>query len=158
MTVIDFHNHYYPPEYLSALQKGPSKIAVTFDEHDNPVLHSPGDKNYIVPGHRDIEFRQSVLDQAGIDRQVLTLTAPGTVIEDPKWAVSLAQTVNDALATIMTERSDRFTALATLPLNDPTESVQEFERATGQLGFKGCMLFGNVNGVALADERFWPKP
>jgi aminocarboxymuconate-semialdehyde decarboxylase len=156
MTVIDFHNHYYPPEYLSALQKGPSKIAVTFDEHDNPVLHSPGDKNYIVPGHRDIEFRQSVLDQAGIDRQVLTLTAPGTVIEDPKWAVSLAQTVNDALATIMTERSDRFTALATLPLNDPTESVQEFERATGQLGFKGCMLFGNVNGVALADERFWP--
>ena len=25
-----------------------------------------------------------------------------------------------------------------------------------QLGFSGCMLFGNVNGVPLADERFWP--
>lgn len=156
MTIIDFHNHYYPPEYLKALQQGPSRISVTYDDRGNPVLHSPGDKNYIVPGHRDIEFRRQVLDEAGIDKQVLTLTAPGTVIEEPGWAVELARQVNDALAKIMTERSDRFTALATLPLNNPAASVAEFDRATGQLGFKGCMLFGNVNGVALADERFWP--
>ena len=25
-----------------------------------------------------------------------------------------------------------------------------------QLGMPGAMLFSNVNGVALADERFWP--
>ena len=25
-----------------------------------------------------------------------------------------------------------------------------------QLGFPGAMLFSNVNGVALADERYWP--
>ncbi|NIM49577.1 MAG: amidohydrolase family protein [Gemmatimonadales bacterium] len=156
MTIIDFHNHYYPPEYLAALQAGPSEIEVTFDEQDNPVLHSPGDKNIIVPGHRDAEYRERVLDEAGIDKQVLTFTAPGTLMEEPARSVSLSQKVNDALARIAAERSERFTALATLPLNEPEASVTEFVRARESHGFKGCMLFSNANGVALADRRFWP--
>ncbi len=156
MTVIDFHNHFYPPEYLDAVKNGPSKIQVTTDGLGNPVLHSPGDKNYVVPGHRDIEYRQRVLDEAGIDMQVLTLTTPGPVIEEPTFAVDLARIVNDAFARIIADRPTRFTALATLPLNDPEASVVEAERAMSELGFKGFMLFSNVNGVALADERYWP--
>jgi aminocarboxymuconate-semialdehyde decarboxylase len=155
VTVIDFHNHFYPPEYLDAVRNGPSKIRVTTDKLGNPVLHSPGDKNYVVPGHRDIDYRQRVLDEAGIEMQVLTLTTPGPVIEESEFAVSLARTVNDALAEIMAERPSRFTALATLPLNDPVASIAEAERALSELGFKGFMLFSNVNGVALADERYW---
>ena len=156
MTVIDFHNHFYPPEYLDAVKTGPSKIRVTTDGAGNPVLHSPGDKNYVVPGHRDIEYRQRVLEEAGIDMQVLTLTTPGPVIEEPEFSASLSTIVNDALARIVAERPKRFTALATLPLNDPKASVREADRAISELGFKGFMLFSNVNGVALADERYWP--
>ena len=156
MTVVDFHNHFYPPEYLEAVKAGPSKIRVTTDNLGNPVLHSPGDKNYVVPGHRDIDYRQRVLDEAGIDMQVLTLTTPGPVIEEPDFAVKLARVVNDALAQIVAERPNRFTALATLPLNAPKASVEEADRAMSDLGFKGFMLFSNVNGVALADERYWP--
>ena len=155
MTVVDFHNHYYPPEYIKQLKGGQSEITVTFDEEDNPVLHSPGDVNIVVPGHRDIDFREQVLDASGIDMQVLTLTAPGTLIEMPERSVQLAQIVNDALAKIVSDRGNRFTALATLPLTDPEALLREFERVV-QLGFSGCMLFGNVNGVPLADERFWP--
>ena len=155
MTIIDFHNHYYPPEYIEELRRGPSNYRVTTDDDGNPVLHSPGDKNFIVPGHRDIEFRERVLDEAGVDKQVLTFTAPGTLIETPERSAQLARKVNDALLEIASERSDRFTALATLPLNDAAASLTEFERVT-ELGFKGCMLFSNANGVALADERFWP--
>ena len=154
--IVDFHNHYYPPEYLEQLQTGGSNYKVTFDGEGNPVLHSPGDKNVIVPGHRDIEFRRKVLDRAGIDRQVLTFTAPGTLIEDPERAHTLARTVNDCLARIVRDQPERFTALATLPLNDPAASITEGERALDELGFKGFMLFSNVNGVALHDERFWP--
>jgi aminocarboxymuconate-semialdehyde decarboxylase len=88
--------------------------------------------------------------------QVITLTTPGTHIEEPARAAALARLVNDAFARVVAERGSRFTALATLPLNDPTASVIEFERATTELGFRGAMLFSNVNGVALADERYWP--
>jgi aminocarboxymuconate-semialdehyde decarboxylase len=156
MSIIDFHNHYYPPEYIEELRTGPSKISVSTDADGNPLLHSPGDINIVVPGHRDINFRQNVLDGLGIDMQVITFTAPGTTIETPERSVALAQMVNDCLAKIVAERPKRFTSLATLPLNDPTASVRELERVTNELGFKGVMLFSNVNGVPLSDERFWP--
>jgi len=97
-----------------------------------------------------------VLEDAGVDTQVISLTTPGTHVESPAYAVTLAKLVNDAFATIIAERSPRFTALATLPLNDPVASLAEFRRAVEELHLPGAMLFSNVNGVALADERFWP--
>ena len=156
MPIIDFHNHYYPPAYLEAVKQGPSNVGYTEDDDGNPVLHYPGDYNVIVPGHRIIEFRQQVLDEIGVDKQVLTFTSPGTHIEDPERSVLLAGMVNDALAEIVAERPDRFTALATLPLNNVEGTLAEFDRATDELGFAGFMLYSNVGGVALADERYWP--
>jgi aminocarboxymuconate-semialdehyde decarboxylase len=156
MTVIDVHNHYYPPALLDALKTGPSAFAVSEDAEGNPVLSSPGDVNIVVRGHRDIAYRQEVLDREGVDRQLISFTAPGTLLEAPARSVELATLVNDCLATVVAERGDRFSALATLPLNDAKASVVEFERVMGTMGLPGCMLFGNVNGVPLSDERFWP--
>ena len=156
MRVIDFHNHYYPPKYMQALQSGQSSVKVTIDSDGNPNLHYPGDYNVAVRGHRDIAYRQEVLDTHGVTRQVITLTTPGTHVESPAYAATLATLVNDAFAAIIAERGPRFSALATLPLNDPAASVKEFRRAIEELHLPGAMLFSNVNGVALADERFWP--
>ena len=154
--LIDFHNHYYPPAYLEALRTGPSNVKVTFDDEGNPLLHYPGDYNIVVPGHRDIEYRQQVLDETGVDKQILTLTTPGTHIEEPARAVFLAQMVNDAFAEVVATRGEHFGALATLPLCDPAASVVELERAMTQLHFRGAMIFSNINGVGLDDRRFWP--
>jgi len=156
MKIIDFHNHFYPPRYLEEILSGPSNVKVSFDADHNPLLHYPGDYNIVVRGHRDIDYRADVLAQAGIDKQILTFTTPGTHVESPERAVELARIVNDSLAKIVDERGDRFAALATLPLNDPSASVAELDRACGELGFKGVMLHSNINGLALSDRRFWP--
>ncbi len=156
MRIIDVHNHFYPPEYLEAIQTGPSNIKVTYDTDNNPLLHYPGDYNIIVPGHRDINFRSEVLEKTGIDLQVLTFTTPGVHIESPERAVELARMVNDNFAKIKKEKSQQFSALATLPLNDPEAAVTELERAFSELEFRGVALHSNINGVALSDERFWP--
>lgn len=74
-------------------------------------------------------------------------------------AVVLARAVNDAFAREVSRR-ERFTALATLPLNDPAESVYELERAMTALGLPGAMVFSNVNGTPLAApvyEPLWKK-
>jgi len=154
--IIDFHNHFYPPEFIAAVRKGPSNFRVTDDDQGNPVLHSPGDYNVVVPGHRDIEYRTQVLDDAGVDMQVITFTCPGTSLESPERAASLAPVINDALAKIKDERGDRFSALAHLPMNNPPAAVLEARRALDELEFSGFMPFGNANGVPLADERNWP--
>ncbi|MGH7504419.1 MAG: amidohydrolase family protein, partial [Longimicrobiales bacterium] len=150
MSVVDVHNHFYPPAYLDALRRGPSAVTVTTDDRGNPVLHYPGDYNVAVPGHRDIEHRAQVLAEQGVDVQVISLTTPGTHVEEPGRAVELARLVNDAFADIRDRFGGRFTAYATLPLNDPAASARELERAVGELRLPGAMLFSNVNGVALS--------
>jgi aminocarboxymuconate-semialdehyde decarboxylase len=156
MPIIDFHNHYYPPGYLKALRSGESAVEVTIDDHGNPRLHYPGDYNIAVPGQCDLNVRRKMLDGHGIDMQVLTMTTPGTHVETPATAVRLASLVNDEFAEGIAAYPGRFSALATLPLNDPAASVKELDRACSQLGLRGAMLFSNVNGVALADPRFTP--
>ena len=156
MKVVDVHNHFYPPEYLDALRSGKSVVRVTTGARGDPHIHYPGDYNVAVAGHRDIAYRQGVLEKEGVDTQVITLTTPGTHVESPAYAATLASLVNDAFAKVVSTRAPRFAALATLPLNDPKASVKELRRALEELHLPGAMLFSNVNGVALADERFWP--
>ena len=156
MRIIDFHNHYYPPAYVKALESSTSRVRVTYDADGNPCVHYPGDYNILVPGHRDIAYRQRVLDGHGVTTQVLTFTTPGVHVEPPEVAIRLAREINDAFAQVIQERAGRFTALATLPLNDPAASVVELERAMKNLGLPGAMVFSNVNHVALADDGFAP--
>ena len=155
MPIVDVHNHYYPPEYIKALEQGPSAVRITYDQEKNPCLHYPGDYNVAVPGHRDIALREQVMREQGIDTQIITLTTPGTHIEEPATAVRLAKLVNDCFARVVADKKGRFTALATLPLCDPAASVVELRRAMEQLKFPGAMVFSNINGVALSDQRFW---
>jgi aminocarboxymuconate-semialdehyde decarboxylase len=155
MPVLDVHNHFYPPEYMEAIDRGPSAVRITHDAEGNPCLHYPGDYNIAVRGHRDIDYREQVLREAGVDTQVITLTTPSTHIEEPAAAIKLARLTNDAYARIVADKKGRFAALATLPLCDPRASVDELRRAMEQLRLPGAMVFSNINGVALSDPRFW---
>ena len=154
--ILDFHNHYFPPEFVDAIRTGQSAFRITEDADGNPVLHSPGDYNVLVPGHRDLEARGSALDAAGVDAQVITFTAPGTSIETPERAAELASIINDGLAAGRDAYPGRYFPLGHLPLNNPTAAAVEFDRVIGELGMAGAMLFSNASGVPLADERFWP--
>lgn len=154
--IVDVHNHYYPPRYLAALARGKSAVATSRDEDGNVRLHYPGDYNTAFPGQRDLEIRRRMCEETGLDVQVYSMTTPGVHVETPAAAVRLAEMVNDEFAEGVARHRGRFAAMATLPLNDPAASVRELERAVRQLGLPGAMLFSNVNGVALADERFWP--
>jgi aminocarboxymuconate-semialdehyde decarboxylase len=154
--ILDFHNHYYPPEFVAAARRGESAFRVTEDAHGNPVLHSPGDYNVLVPGHRDLEARTAALDAVGVDAQVMTLTAPGTSIESPERAAELARLVNDGLAAGRDAHPGRYFPLGHLPLVNPEAAVLELHRVMGDLEMPGVMVYSNAAGVPLADERFEP--
>ena len=154
--VIDFHNHFYPAAYLDALRSGNSRVQITIDDEGNPRLHYPGDYNIAVRGHRDIAYRTSVLEETRVDTQLLSLTTPGTHVEEPQLAARLSQIVNDGFADIVANGRGRYAAMATLPLSDPAASAKELRRAHEQLHFAGAMVFSNINGAALSDDRFLP--
>ena len=153
---IDFHNHFYPDAYIQELKREKGYASVSTDDLGRLLIHYTGDYNVVVGPHIDIEHRLRDMDQNDIDMQVLTLTTPGVERESPERGVRLARLTNDGFAEITQKYPERFTALATLPLQDPEAAVEELERAVTELGLKGAMLLSNVNGKPLDREEFLP--
>src|SRR5258708_30984412 len=131
--VIDFHNHYYPPKYMKALQSGESSVRVTIDSDGNPNLHYPGDYNVAVRGHRDLAYRDEVLAKHGVDMQVVTLTTPGTHVETPATAARLASVVNDEFREAMETRGRRVPARAAPPPERSPAAPRRVERRSARI-------------------------
>jgi len=102
------------------------------------------------------EHRISNMDAAGIDVQVLSLTAPGTEQLNGAEAIADARTINDFLAQAISRHPDRFAGFATLPTAVPEAAGGELERTVQTYGFKGALINGHVQGRYLDDPFFWP--
>lgn len=100
--------------------------------------------------------RLEEMDRAGIEVQALSVTAPGVEQLEPGAAVTLARSVNDALAAAVRAHPDRLRGFATVPTPDPEAAVTELRRAHDELGFRGLAINGHNQGRYLDDERFWP--
>ncbi|GAA0925967.1 amidohydrolase family protein [Pseudonocardia zijingensis] len=101
------------------------------------------------------------MDAAGIDHQVLALTAPGTNVLDAPTARTMATLTNDMAAQAVRDHPDRFTALATVAWQDALDgnadaAVAELDRAVRRLGMCGVIANSHVQGTYLDDQRFWP--
>ncbi len=102
------------------------------------------------------EGRLRDMDKAGIDMQVLSLSAPGCELFSPIDGTMWAQKTNDALAEAIEKYPDRFVGMAAMAPQNPEEATKELERAVKQLGFKGAKLNSNAGGAYLDDRKFWP--
>jgi predicted TIM-barrel fold metal-dependent hydrolase len=102
------------------------------------------------------ERRIADMDAAGIDVQVLSLTAPGVEQLDATEAVVLAREANDRLADAVRRYPSRFAGFATLPTMAPDIAASELERTVRDYGFKGALINGHTRGRYLDDAFFWP--
>ncbi len=102
------------------------------------------------------ERRIHDMDQTGIAKQILSLTAPGVQIFDAPTAVALARSSNDFLADAIRKNPDRFAGLAAIAPQDPPAAAKELERAVKTLGLKGAIINSHTRGEYLDDEKFWP--
>jgi aminocarboxymuconate-semialdehyde decarboxylase len=152
--IIDFHSHFYPPEYLCELRKSKGEVEVIAQPNGDYVVSYWGDRNLVSARHIDPDYRLQVLDQAGITHQVLSIMTPGVHFGTRDQGVYLARIVNDAYADMISRSGGRFMALAALPLQDPEAAAMELERAVLNLGLQGGLVFTNINGRTLDDPRF----
>ena len=102
------------------------------------------------------ERRIADMDAAGIDVQVLSLTAPGVEQLDATEAVKLAHDSNDILADAVRRHPTRFAGFASLPTMSPETAVEELDRTVRKLSFKGALINGHTQGRYLDDKFFWP--
>jgi predicted TIM-barrel fold metal-dependent hydrolase len=100
------------------------------------------------------EQRLRMMDHAGIDMQVLSVTAPGTQQVPIEHAGELSRALNDRCADAVAAHPDRFNALATLPTQDPGAAISEAKRAITELGFCGVVINGHTQGRFLDAPEF----
>jgi len=86
------------------------------------------------------------MDAAGIDMQILSVTAPGSQEVSAEAAVDLSRALNDRCVELAAAHPDRFKVLASLPTQDPSAAIVEAKRAVAELGCCGVVINGHTHG------------
>ena len=90
------------------------------------------------------EGRLADMDDAGVDVQVLSLSAPGLEPFSTAEAVALARDANDRLAEAVAAHPDRLQGFVALPTPDPAGAAAELRRGVDELHFRAGMINGRV--------------
>jgi len=111
---------------------------------------------FILRALQDLGDRRIAdMDAAGVDRQIISLTAPGVQVLDKDLAVVQAALANDRLAQACADHPDRFSGLTAIAPQAPGHAAAEIERGKNKLGFHGVIINSHTGGEYLDNPRFW---
>lgn len=158
---IDVHAHYLPRSVVDAVDAGRDWHGIRFEVDDEGQLVSTTSAmRFALPWpdfRAPIEARIAEMDRLRVDKQLISLTPTLWRHElEGTHAVEMARDVNDETARIVTGHPDRFGGFAFLPLQDPTASIGELERAVRDLGLVGAAVTTNVHGEDWDSDRLFP--
>ncbi len=141
---IDIHAHCFPADYLDLLGRH-GDPSVTFARG-----MGAGDSE------EELQQRFDLMDRAGIDRQVLSITPQLPVLDNESDAVEAVRLVNDIYADLVRRFPDRFAAFAALPLPHIDASLKEMARALDELDMVGVCVTNTIGERSLVDPVFAP--
>ena len=75
---------------------------------------------------------------------------------EPDLAAQVVKLQNEKLAEICAAQPDRFVGMASVALQHPALAVAQLENGVKQLGLRGALIGGSVNGEELSDPKFHP--
>src|ERR1700754_3120349 len=118
MRTITLEEHFATPEFFDGPARFVKERAEKIGDRYLSVLDRLCDLG---------EKRLSEMDAAGIDMQVLSLSAPGVEQMETADSIAMARATNDYLADAVKKHPTRFAGLAALPTGAPKEAVEELE-------------------------------
>ena len=140
---IDVHAHYWTGDYLDLL--------AGLGQAGAAAARGGG-----AGGGAELAARLRLMDQAGVQLQVLSACPQSPYAQDGQKAAQAARFVNDQYAGLVQHYPDRFAAFAALPMPHLQESLGELGRALDELGMAGIAMNTTVLGRALAEPGFDP--
>jgi uncharacterized protein len=100
--------------------------------------------------------RIALMDESGVDVQVLSVTTPALHNLEPAESLILARLTNDLVAATIAKYPTRFQGFATLPTAAPEDAALELERSVQHRGLAGAMLCGRTRDKSLDHADFLP--
>ena len=154
--LIDIHTHIYTQRWLEILQEHSGIYRLKIRPDGQKEIFR-GDTPVSIPqaGHFDYDIRIKVMDEAGIDISVVSLTAPSVYWGTEEVSCLAAQEANDSAAEAQANYPERIRWFTTLPWQYPDAAVAELERTCAN-GAVGVMVLANIAGRSLNDGFFAP--
>ena len=100
--------------------------------------------------------RIKAMDEQGIDIEALSINPIFWYKAEPVLAGQVVKLQNKKLAETCAAQPDRFVGLASVALQHPDLAAEQLEDAVKQLGLRGALIGGSVNGEELSDPKFHP--
>ena len=166
---IDAHNHIYPQRFIEDIRRGRfGRVASIERTNGSESIVVRGKilgkdfevKNKLKPLDYEAGLRFKDMERMGVDRQILSIYPQMTLyMLEAEVNKELAASINDGLNALAREHPDKFSCMATVPLQDPSAAADELGRAK-KTGHIGVMIISNVAGMNLSDpslDVFWVK-
>jgi aminocarboxymuconate-semialdehyde decarboxylase len=159
---IDVHAHFVPPAIMDDIRRRGAEYGVTLLEtapgcHCCTFEHGQQIRPFFET-LLSVDKRLAVMDRQGVDREILTVWADifGYSLPADKGA-AWHRVLNDSLARIAEATPDRFSWMASGPLQDAAAAARELERCK-EAGAIGTIVAANMRGENLGDcplDEFW---
>jgi aminocarboxymuconate-semialdehyde decarboxylase len=149
MLTIDVHAHTQVADVWPLIE-GHEAL-----EGDNPYGPNP------LSNATDPAMRISAMDAAGIDMQALSISV-GQYFHwaDRDLAAKIIRVQNEKLTEVSEAHPDRFVPIGAVALQHPDLAASQLEYAVRELGHRGVMITGSIDGMEIADPRcnpFWAR-
>src|SRR5258706_13032678 len=160
MKVIDFHSHIVPSRYPD---RPPGVVEATWtsmekiDDTHSKLVVAGRQFRIFESFYWNVAERIGRLDQEGITVQVIS---PLPELLSYWLAPDAAEAITDFLNAFVADMVDavpkRFAGMGSVALQDPARAVRQLEHIKSGLRLRGVHIGSHVNGVSIADPRFFP--
>jgi aminocarboxymuconate-semialdehyde decarboxylase len=151
-SIIDCQSHLFFPEVLDLMRKRKAD-PVVYDKNGTTYLRMGSWLRKVPPLYLDVDAKLAAMDAAGIAISLLSTNDPG-----PEWfgddGPAAARLIHDSIAAVIAKHPARFYGLCVLPLQNEKAAAEELDRCVSKLGFKGILLYTNLNGAWCDEPQF----
>jgi predicted TIM-barrel fold metal-dependent hydrolase len=151
----DWHAHWLPPALMVLLEQRLAPPRILRQGAETFLLTGTNPRR-LHPAVHDLELRRVQLRQAGISRQLLSLSSLWNIDNlPPAQSLPLVQAFNDATAQAVLAAPGTFAGLAALPLQDLDAAAGELQRGISA-GLKGAILPAEAFATLSSARRLGP--
>ena len=155
--VLDVHTHMLSDQWVAALREhGAPRYSLKAVRGGLEAIHLDGAPFMTpVPPMFDYDARIRMMDNAGFDVSIISVTCPNVFWGGAEVSTRVAAMMNDTFSAAQKKHAGRIQWLASLPWQYPAKAVTELARAR-TLGTTGVMVLANIDGKHLTDPAFAP--
>ena len=141
---VDVHAHAFSEAYVELIARfGASDAALRSARLVLPNASKSG-----------LSKRLATMDESGIERQILSMSAATPYFDDSASSVQAARFLNDELAELCRSHPARFSFFATLPMPHVDASLEELRRSLDELSAAGITFTTSILGRLLTEPAF----